>query len=98
MTSASSCSAADDDLLRRLAQAGVDHLHAGVAQRAGDDLGAAVVAVEPRLGNDDSESSHDSISDSATQPILSLEPQMIGTSSYSPQTSRSASHISPSVA
>ena len=54
MTSASSCSAADDDLLRRLAQAGVDDLHAGVAQRARDDLGAAIVAVEARLGDDDS--------------------------------------------
>ena len=58
MTSASSCSAADDDLLRRLPQAGVDDLHAGVAQRARDDLRAAVVAVEPRLGDDDSQLSH----------------------------------------
>ena len=55
MTSASSCSAARDDLLRRLAQARVDHLHAGVAQRPGDDLGAAVVAVEARLGDDDAD-------------------------------------------
>ena len=38
-----------DDLLGRLAQAGVDHFHAGVAQRARDDLGAAVVPVEPGL-------------------------------------------------
>ena len=45
-----------DDLLRRLVQAGVDDLHARVAQRAGDDLGAAVVTVEPGLGDDDSES------------------------------------------
>ena len=42
-----------DDLLRRLVQAGVDDLHAGVAQRPGDDLGAAVVPVEARLGDDD---------------------------------------------
>ena len=42
------------DHLRRLAQAGVDDFHAGVAQGAGDDLGAAVVAVETRLGDDDS--------------------------------------------
>ena len=54
ITSASSCSAADDDLLGRLAQAGVDHFHAGVAQRARNHLGAAIVPVEPRLGDDDS--------------------------------------------
>ena len=36
------------DLLRRLTQAGVDHFHARVAQRARDHLGAAVVAVEAR--------------------------------------------------
>ena len=58
MTSASSCSAADDDLLGRLAQAGVDHLHAGVAQRAGDHLGAPVVAVEAGLGDHDSDLLH----------------------------------------
>ena len=40
-----------DDLLRALPQAGVDDLHARVAQRAGDHLGAAVVAVESRLGD-----------------------------------------------
>ena len=44
-----------DDLLRRLVQAGVDDLHAGVAQRPRDDLGAAVVAVEARLGHDDAD-------------------------------------------
>ena len=42
-----------DDLLRRLVQPGVDHLHARVAQGAGDDLGAAVMTVEPGLGHDD---------------------------------------------
>ena len=47
-----------DDLLGRLAQAGVDHLHAGVAQRARDHLRAAVVAVEARLGDDDSDFAH----------------------------------------
>ena len=41
-----------DDLLGRLVQARVDHLHARVAQRAGDDLRAAVVAVEAGLGDD----------------------------------------------
>ena len=40
------------DHLRRLVQAGVDHLHAGVAQRGGHDLGAAVVSVEPGLGDE----------------------------------------------
>src|SRR5512135_2152099 len=41
------------DLLGRLAQPRVDDLHAGVAQRARDDLGAPVVAVEARLGDQD---------------------------------------------
>ena len=49
-----------DDLLGRLVQAGVDHLHAGVAQRAGDDLGAAVVPVEAGLGHDDADLAPDS--------------------------------------
>ena len=43
------------DLLGRLVEAGVDHLVAGVAQRAGHDLGAAVVAVETRLGHHDAQ-------------------------------------------
>ncbi len=43
------------DHLGRLVQAGVDHLEAGVAQRARDDLGAAVVPVEPGLGDEDAE-------------------------------------------
>ena len=51
-----------DDLLRRLVQAGVDDLDAGVAQRAGHHLGAAVVAVEPGLGDDDAHRSGDSVS------------------------------------
>ena len=41
------------DLLRRLVEAGVDHLHSRIAQRACDDLRASIVAVEPRLGDDD---------------------------------------------
>ena len=43
------------DHLRRLADAGVDDLHAGVAQGARDDLRAAVVAVEPGLGDEDAD-------------------------------------------
>jgi len=39
------------DHLRGLAEAGVDHFHAGVAEGAGDDFGAAVVAVQSGLGN-----------------------------------------------
>ena len=48
------------DVLDALADAGVDHLETGVAQRAGDDLGAAVMAVETGFGDKDSalESSH----------------------------------------
>src|SRR3972149_68756 len=43
------------DRLRRLPDAGVDHLHSGIPQRARDHLGAAVVAVEPWLGDDDAD-------------------------------------------
>jgi hypothetical protein len=39
------------DHLRGLAEAGVDDFHAGVAEGAGDNLGAAVVAVEAGLGD-----------------------------------------------
>ena len=38
-------------LLGRLVEAGVDDLHAGVAQRAGDDLRPPVVPVEADLRN-----------------------------------------------
>src|SRR5574341_55062 len=38
--------------LRRLMQARVDDLHAGVAQRRGHDFGAPVVSVQPRLGDE----------------------------------------------
>src|SRR5262245_48479599 len=44
-----------DHLLGRLVQAGVDDLEAGIAQRAGHDLGPAVVAIEARLGDDDAD-------------------------------------------
>src|SRR5882757_5881632 len=39
------------DHLRGLPEAGVDDFHAGVAEGAGNDLGAAVVAVEAGLGD-----------------------------------------------
>ena len=39
------------DHLRRLPQAGVNHFHAGVAQRPGNDLRAAVLAGQARLGH-----------------------------------------------
>src|ERR671915_1129284 len=38
-----------DDLLGRLVKPRIDDLHPGVAKRAGDDLGASVVAVETGL-------------------------------------------------
>jgi len=41
-----------DDLLGSLMEAGVDHLHAGVSERAGDDLGPAIVPVETGLRDD----------------------------------------------
>ena len=40
-----------DDLLGRLVQPGVDDFEAGVAQSASDHLGAAVMPVEPGLGD-----------------------------------------------
>ena len=42
-----------DDLLGALAQPGVDHLEAGVAERPRDHLGAAVVPVEAGLRDHD---------------------------------------------
>ena len=42
-----------DDFFRRPVQSGVDDVHAGIAQRARDDLDAAIVAVEADLGDDD---------------------------------------------
>src|SRR6185436_2888803 len=42
-----------DDLFGSLAQPGINHFHAGIAQGAGNHLRATVVAVEPGLGNDD---------------------------------------------
>ena len=50
------------DLTRRLEQAGVDDLEAGVAQRPGDHLGATIVSVQPGLGNDDAVASQHSLS------------------------------------
>ena len=48
------------DLFGGLEQARVDHLEAGIAQGAGDDLGAAVVAVQAGLGDDDAVASQHS--------------------------------------
>ncbi len=42
------------DLLRGLAQAGVDHFETGVAEGAGHHFGAAVVPVQAGLGDQDS--------------------------------------------
>ena len=39
-----------DDHLRRLAQAGVDDLHARIAQCTRDDFSSTVMAIEPGLG------------------------------------------------
>ena len=39
------------DLLGRLAQAGIDDLHASIAKSAGYHLGTAVMAIEARLGD-----------------------------------------------
>ena len=42
------------DAVQRLADAGVDHIHARVAQRPRDHFGATVVTIQPRLGNQNS--------------------------------------------
>jgi len=39
-----------DDAFRGFTETGVEHFHAGIAEGAGDDLGAAVVAVEAGFG------------------------------------------------
>ena len=58
-----------DDLLRRLVQAGVDHLHARVAQRPRDDLCSPVVPIQARLGDDDTDGpTHSGASVSALTP------------------------------
>ena len=44
-----------DDHFGGLAEAGIDDLHAGIAQGASDHLGAAVVAVETGLGDEDTD-------------------------------------------
>src|SRR5262249_50542484 len=41
-----------DDHLRRLAQAGVDDFHAGVAQRTGNHLGTTIMAIKPWFGDE----------------------------------------------
>src|SRR3982751_999601 len=41
------------DHLGRLPETGVDHFHSGIPKRASDNLGAAVMSVEPRLCNKD---------------------------------------------
>jgi hypothetical protein len=43
------------DHFRGLAEAGVDDFHSGVAEGASDDFGAPVVAVEARLGDQNSD-------------------------------------------
>jgi hypothetical protein len=43
-----------DDLLGGLVESRVDHFHARIAQRGRDDLGAAVVTVEPGLADEHS--------------------------------------------
>ena len=41
-----------DDFLRRTVQAGVNHIHAGIAQGAGDDFDAAIMPVQADLGDE----------------------------------------------
>ena len=85
IASTSSSTAAAATVVGCLEQPGVDHLVAGVAQDAGDDFDAAVVAVEADLGDQD--------------PLAAIRPhQIVGTSTWRPNTSPSVAMISPSVA
>ena len=70
---------------------GVDDLHPGVAKRAGDDLGAAIVPIEARLGDDDAD-----LPCHGPQLTVALAATP-GVSRHVPHTSRNASHISPIV-
>src|SRR5688500_1106528 len=82
------------DLLGRLPQACVNDLHTCVAQGACDDPGATVVPIESGLGD-----YHANFRTHFDNFCSDRVPdQITGTSSYSPHTSRSASHISPTVA
>ncbi len=45
------------DLFGRLSQPGVNHFHSGIAEGAGHNFGAAVVAIKAGLGYENSESS-----------------------------------------
>src|SRR5207247_633082 len=83
------------DLLGRLPQAGIDDLHPGIPQSASDDFRSTVVTVESRLRDDHPELTHPAARHSW---LVAPSHYTIATSSYSPQTSRSASHISPTVA
>ncbi len=40
------------DHLGSLVQPGINHFHAGIAERRGNHLGATVVTIQPRLGNE----------------------------------------------
>ena len=53
------------DHLGCLAQAGIDHFHAGVAQRARDDFGAAVVTVQAGFCNEDTDGHGDILREGA---------------------------------
>ena len=44
-----------DDSLRRLPQSGIDDVHAGIAQRPGHHLDAAIMAIEANLRQNDAE-------------------------------------------
>ena len=44
-----------DDLFWRLPEAGIDHLESSIAESARNDFGAAIVAVQTGLSNDDAD-------------------------------------------
>src|SRR2546423_14244386 len=85
------------DLLGRLPETGVDDLHPRIAQRPRNHLRTSIVPIQPRLRDDDSQFLHGLIPNPESRQATP-HAYITGTSSYSPHTSRSASHISPTVA
>src|SRR5947207_2170508 len=63
-----------DDLFRRLPEARVNDLHAGIAQGPGDHLGAPVVPIKARFRNDYADFLHRSLKLSAFLRILPRRP------------------------
>src|SRR5687767_76886 len=65
-------------LLRRLPEARVNHLHAGVSKRTGNHLGPTVVAIEAWLGDNDADYLHYRNASGAQGPGLGWPEALLG--------------------